>query len=156
MPTQLIHGERVGKQGRIKFGVSATVFDEKRERVLLTRRSDNALWSLPGGAMEPGESAAEACIREVKEETGLCVQVRRLVGIYSSPDWLIEYPDGKRVQIVAVNFEVEVESGCLKETDECSQFGYYTLEECQKMDLAQDHLPRITDAFNCQGEAFIR
>ncbi len=156
MPTQLIHGDRVGKQGRIKFGCSATIFDEKRERVLLTRRSDNNLWCLPGGAMDPGESAAEACEREVKEETGLCGKVRRLVGIYSSPNWLIEYSDGNRVQIVAVNFEVEIEPGCLMLNNEVSEFGYFTLEECQGMALMQNHLPRITDAFNCRGEAFIR
>jgi 8-oxo-dGTP pyrophosphatase MutT (NUDIX family) len=49
---------------------SAIVVDDAG-RILLHRRTDNALWSIPGGAMEVGESIAETIVREVKEETGL-------------------------------------------------------------------------------------
>jgi 8-oxo-dGTP diphosphatase len=48
------------------------------EEVLLVRRAREPMagsWSLPGGAIELGETAAEACAREVREETGLTVQV---------------------------------------------------------------------------------
>lgn len=87
--TQVLYGERFGKQGELRVGCSATIFDEKREKVLLTRRADNGRWCLPGGRMESGESAAEACEREVLEETGLTVRVTRLVGVYSNPDQLV-------------------------------------------------------------------
>jgi 8-oxo-dGTP pyrophosphatase MutT (NUDIX family) len=49
------------------------VFDEERTKVLLTRRTDNGRWCLPGGGIDSGESAAEACEREALEETGLVV-----------------------------------------------------------------------------------
>jgi hypothetical protein len=42
---------------------------------------------LPGGNVDAGESAAQAAVREAREETGLDVQLERLVGIYSMPRW---------------------------------------------------------------------
>src|ERR671927_535856 len=93
--TQVLYGPRLSKQGQIRLGCSAAIFDEQG-RILLTRRADNGQWCLPGGRMESGESAAEACEREVFEETGLTVHVKRLVGVYSYPDQLVVYPDGKK------------------------------------------------------------
>jgi len=52
-------------------------------KILLTKREDFEVWCLPGGGVEEGESLAEAGIREVKEETGLDVELTRLVGVYS-------------------------------------------------------------------------
>lgn len=156
MPTRLIPGTRIGKQGRIRFGCSAVLFDEAHEKVFLTRRTDNGLWCLPGGAMDPGENIEEACVREVFEETGLRVQVVRLIGIYSSPDWLVEYPDGKRVQIVAVSFETRLEGGELTINREVSEFGYFSLAEIETLDMMVHHKQRIADAFDGRPEAFIR
>jgi len=65
-------------------GCFAVIFDEDK-KVLLAHRRDRDLWVLPGGAMESGESPYEAVIREVKEETGLDVEVDKFVGIYSKP-----------------------------------------------------------------------
>ena len=102
--TQVLYGQRLGREGKIRFGCSAVIFDEARTKVLLTRRTDNGLWGVPGGAMESGESVVEACEREVFEETGLKVHAKRLVGVYSNPDQLVIYPDGTKVQIVALGF----------------------------------------------------
>src|SRR5579885_2118778 len=68
----------------IKIGAFGIILDEQ-ERVLLCHRCDVDLWNLPGGGVEPGETAAEAVVREVKEEVGLKVTVRKLVGIYIHP-----------------------------------------------------------------------
>jgi len=89
--TKVIRGERIGKNGRIRLGCSATIFNESREKVLLTKRTDNGLWCLPGGGVDPGESVEETVIREVQEETGLTVRVLRLIGVYSDPNWLVVY-----------------------------------------------------------------
>lgn len=62
---KVLQGERVGKLGAILLGCSAVILDPTRRKVLLTRRADNGRWCLPGGRMEPGESAAEACARGV-------------------------------------------------------------------------------------------
>lgn len=52
-------------------------------KILLTQRDDFETWILPSGGVEEGESIAQAAIRETKEETGLDVELTRLVGVYS-------------------------------------------------------------------------
>jgi 8-oxo-dGTP pyrophosphatase MutT (NUDIX family) len=64
-------------------GLAAIVAIINRGKVLLTQREDFEVWCLPGGHVDPGESVAQAAIREAKEETGLDVTLQRLVGIYS-------------------------------------------------------------------------
>jgi len=54
----------------------------QEDRILLTQRDDFETWILPGGGVEEGESVAQAAIRETKEETGLDVELTRVVGIY--------------------------------------------------------------------------
>ncbi len=56
-------------------------------QILLTQREDFEVWCLPGGNVDSGESVAQAAVREAREETGLDVQLERLVGIYSIPRW---------------------------------------------------------------------
>lgn len=52
-------------------------------KILLTKREDFETWCLPSGGVEEGESPAQAALRETKEETGLDVELTRLVGVYS-------------------------------------------------------------------------
>ena len=125
--TQVIYGERIAKQGKLRLGCSAAIFDEQG-RVLLTKRQDNGQWCLPSGGVEPGESVAEGCEREVFEETGLSVKVKRLVGVYSHSDQLVIYPDGNKVQIFALHFQAEMIGGKLGLSDETTDFGYFTLD----------------------------
>lgn len=55
-------------------------------RIALARRSDNGLWSLPGGLVDWGETVEAAARRELLEEVGLAlVSVERVVGVYSDP-----------------------------------------------------------------------
>ena len=150
------YGERIGRLGRILVGCSAVIFDETGQKVLLTRRADNGKWCLPSGHMEAGESAVETCIREVKEETGLSVQVKRLVGVYTNPHRLLEYPDGNKFHLVALSFEAEVIGGELTTSDETTAFGYFTLAEIYELDMLQIHIERIEDAWKEQPEAFMR
>ena len=154
--TKLIYGERVGKTGTLAPGASAIIFDEAREKVLLTRRTDNGRWCLPGGGMEPGESAEETSARETLEETGLEVRVTRLVGIYTSPNMIIEYPDGNRKQSVAFSFEAEVTGGELALSDETTEFGYFALDGLDGLDLMEHHLQRILDAAENREGPFVR
>jgi 8-oxo-dGTP diphosphatase len=65
---------------KFEVGVSTVVFDDQ-ERILLGHRRDMDLWGLPGGGVEHGELPTEGVIRETKEETGLDVEVIRLLGI---------------------------------------------------------------------------
>ena len=153
--TQILYGERLGKQGKLRLGCSAAIFDEQG-RILLTKRADNGQWCLPSGGMDSGESVAEACIREVWEETGLSVRVKRLVGVYSHSDQLAVYADGNKAHIVALHFEAEVISGEPGLSDETTDFGYFTVDEMEKLDMFGRHKGRIMDTLANQKEAFIR
>lgn len=55
--------------------------------VLLLQREDFEVWCLPGGAVDLGESLAEAARRETWEETGLDIELHGIVGAYSRPNW---------------------------------------------------------------------
>jgi ADP-ribose pyrophosphatase YjhB (NUDIX family) len=153
--TQVLYGPRLSKEGKLRMGCSAAIFNEEG-RILLTRRADNGQWCLPGGAMEPGESAAEACEREVLEETGLHVRVKRLVGVYSHPDQLVVYKDGNKAHIVALHFEAEVQGGTLGLSNETIDFGYYTKEQLEGLDFLGRHKERILDTLENRAGAVIK
>ncbi len=142
----VIQGDRVGKNAVLRPGASVIIFDDAREKVLLTRRADNGRWCLPGGGMDPGESAEETCVREALEETGLHVAVTRLVGIYTSPDLVVEYADGNVFQPVAFSFEAKIVGGELQLSDETTEFGYFGFSELGGVDLMEHHVERIEDA----------
>jgi ADP-ribose pyrophosphatase YjhB (NUDIX family) len=154
--TKIIRGERVGKLGKIRLGCSAVLMSKDQDQVLLTRRTDNGLWCLPGGMIDPGETVAEGCAREVAEETGLSVVIKRLTGIYSDPDQLVIYPDKNQVQIISINFEVELVSGKLRLSNETTDIQLFPISEAIKMDLFHSHSLRIRDAIALQEAAFIR
>lgn len=58
------------------------------DQVLLVRRKDVPVWTLPGGHRDPGETADVSCVREVVEETGVEVAIIRPLGLYDRPWWL--------------------------------------------------------------------
>lgn len=153
--TQIFYGERIARQGKLRLGCSAAIFDAQG-RVLLTKRTDNGQWCLPGGGVEAGESVAEACAREVLEETGLSVRVKRLVGVYSHPDQLAVYPDRNKAHFVVLHFEAEIVSGEPGLSDETTDYGYFTLEEVNGLDMLGRHKERILDTLANQKEAFVR
>ena len=84
LPPGDVRGRLVGELGTItpKVGAHAAVFDAAG-RLLLVQRADDRCWCLPCGWVEPNESPEEAAVRETREETGLSVCVRQLVGVFT-------------------------------------------------------------------------
>jgi 8-oxo-dGTP diphosphatase len=70
-------------------------------RILLMRRQGEDTWGLPGGGLEPGESWAEAALRECLEETGWSARIDGLFGVYSDPATQVHhYPGGASRHLV--------------------------------------------------------
>ena len=131
------------RANRVVPAASAVVVDDT-DRILLIKRTDNGLWTIPGGAMEPGETIAGCCRREVLEESGIEIDITRLICIYSNPRHVIEYADGEVRQQFSVCFACRPVAGELSTSDESSEVGYFTLAERATMDIHPSIRLRIT------------
>ena len=153
---QLVYGDRIGATAPLMVATACAILDASGQKLLLTRRADNGQWCLPGGRLEPGESAAEGCAREALEETGLTVRITRLIGVYSSPHMLVTYPDGNRWQLVALTFQAEVVAGQPALSDETTAWGWFAPAEFDSLDIMDHHRARLADVFAGQPQAFFR
>lgn len=65
------------------IGVGGIVFNNQNQVLIIRRNQPPAmgLWSIPGGKLEAGESLADACKREIKEETGLDTEIKNIVAV---------------------------------------------------------------------------
>jgi len=153
---RLEYGDRIGKTAEIRVGASALIYDASGEKILLTRREDNGEWCLPGGGLDAGESAEEACIREVWEETGLTVVVVRLIGIYTTPHRITIYKDGNRNQFISFSFEARIVAGEAGLSDEVTEVGFFNADEIAQLNVMENHRIRLDDAAAKQEAAFIR
>lgn len=96
--------------------VAAVIPNEKGE-ILLIKRSDDGTWSLPAGAIDPDESPAEAVIREVAEETGLIVEIEKIIGVFGGKDFTWTYPSKDVVQYTVIVFLCRPVGGNLSAVD---------------------------------------
>jgi 8-oxo-dGTP pyrophosphatase MutT (NUDIX family) len=119
--------QHVGHEIILLVYASACIRDEAG-RLLWQRRADFGWWGLPGGVLELDESLPECVVREVREETGLVVEPTRLVGVYTSPDFDVTYPNGDQVQQVTACFECRERRGERRETSPESRVDDETLE----------------------------
>ncbi len=109
--------------------------------ILLVRRRDNGLWSLPGGIVDWGEDITTAARRELAEETGLTViQMGRLVGIYSTPG------RDPRFHSVCVSLEAQVEGKpCIGDPAEILEVMGFPEDELLHLSLSHDHTQQLQD-----------
>ncbi len=99
-------------------------------RVLLVRQADGGAWSTPGGAVEPLESPSDAAVREMWEETGLHVRLKRLVGVFGGEEFVVEYANGDKTSYAMIVFEAERIGGSLRtETEETTDARYFSRSE---------------------------
>jgi 8-oxo-dGTP pyrophosphatase MutT (NUDIX family) len=91
---------------------SVLAFDEAG-RVLLGRGAQG-LWATIGGSIEPGETPADAAVREFFEEAGALVSIERVLGVFGGPEFFGTYPNGDRIAWTSIAFEARIVSGELK------------------------------------------
>jgi ADP-ribose pyrophosphatase YjhB (NUDIX family) len=102
---------------------TAVVTDE-HDRLVLIRRRDNDLWALPGGGMELGESIVDTAVREVKEETGLDIEVTGLIAVYTNPHHVMAYTDGEVRQQFSLCFTTRLLGGDLLADSESTDIAW--------------------------------
>ncbi len=129
---------------KFTIGVFAIIFDQER-RVLLCHRNDYDLWNLPGGGLEEGESPWGGVIREVKEETGLKVEIAKLLGVYSKVD---------KDEIV-FSFLCNVIGGSLSTSNEADQVEYFEFSKIPK-NVSPKQVERIKDALEDNGKTLMK
>jgi 8-oxo-dGTP diphosphatase len=123
--------------------VSAVVVNQDGE-ILLLQRADNGCWSLPAGAVDPGEQPADAVVREIYEETGVQVVVDRVAGVALHP---VTYPNGDQCQYLNVWFRCRQVGGNAGVNDEESlAVGWFSL----------DGLPEVNSFVRLRIEAALR
>lgn len=128
------------KPNSLVVAASAVVTDEAG-RILLQRRRDNELWALPGGGMEMTDSLPGTAVREVKEETGLDVEITGLVGTYTDPRHVIAYTDGEVRRQFNVCFTARLIGGEVAISDESTELRFVDPDELA--DLPMHHTQRL-------------
>jgi 8-oxo-dGTP pyrophosphatase MutT (NUDIX family) len=120
--------DRIGTELLLIPAVAAVLRDE-HGRVLI-QRSHHGTWSLPAGAIEPGESPAQAVVREVYEETGLQVRAERVLGVVGGLQCRVTYPNGDRVESVVTVFEcTRVAGSLIDSSDETAYLRWFRPDE---------------------------
>jgi 8-oxo-dGTP pyrophosphatase MutT (NUDIX family) len=95
-------------------------------------------WSTVGGAIDPGESPAEAAIREAREEIGVEVRLGRLLDVLGGPAYEVTYPNGDRVAYVTAVYEATIVDGNPAPADgELSKVAWFTREELPTIPLSR-------------------
>lgn len=125
--------EKVGTDLLLLPSVAAVIRNDKSE-ILFQYPRDSEYWSLPAGAIEPGESPAEAIVREVWEETGLSVVPIRIIGVFGGKGFRHTYANGDQVEYQVTVYDCKVVSGFLVAMDRESEILKY---------FNEDNLPKL-------------
>jgi 8-oxo-dGTP pyrophosphatase MutT (NUDIX family) len=122
---------RIGHDLLLLPGVTAVI--REGEQFLLARHAHSGLWSLIGGAVEPGEQPSDAVVREVFEETGARIRVSRIIGAYGGKPLMVEYPNGDRVAYVTTAFECELLTPAVPDLEEIIELGWFLRADIQEL-----------------------
>jgi len=120
-----------------KVGADAAIFNSEGE-ILLMDRVDGSGWCLPCGWVEPNEKPAQAAVREAREETGLEVQVKQLVGVFTR---LPSARNGPHTMIAVVHL-CEVVGGALTLSHEGLALRYRSIDAVERWHATHEHYAR--------------
>jgi 8-oxo-dGTP pyrophosphatase MutT (NUDIX family) len=130
---------------------SASAFVLRDGAVLLTCRSDNGNWSMPGGAHDPGESLSMTAVRETQEETGIQVRPVGVAGIYSDPRHVIHYTSNDEVrQEFTIVYRAEYLSGEPTPSSETTIVEWVPIDRISTLKMDRSQSMRISWALDHQ------
>ena len=124
--------------------------------VLLAHHIETGRWVLPGGTIEPGETPADAAVREAWEETQLHVRLTRLVGVFGGPLHVVQYRNGDRASYVSCAFEAVIEHGRVQpDPSELRELRFVSHAEASALALSA-WLPEILAAVFNESDGVFR
>ncbi len=119
----------VGHRPLLQVGASVIV-ENKKEQILLQKRTDNHCWGYAGGSVELDEVVEEAAKRELYEETGLIAESMELFGIFSGKDTHYIYPNGDEVSNVDIVYICKQYSGELRcQIEEVEELCFFSADD---------------------------
>jgi ADP-ribose pyrophosphatase YjhB (NUDIX family) len=126
IPEETVKARFLAELGYItpKVGTNAAIFNEKGE-ILLMERIDGSGWCMPCGFVEPNETPTEGVVREVREETGLDVKIKQLVGIFTRKPGEKTGPH----TFVSIVYLCDVVGGQLRISHEGKALNYWVIDE---------------------------
>lgn len=134
---------------------SAGCFVRRGGEVLLIERTDNGNWSMPGGAMDPGESLAGCAVRETWEETGVRVEATSVLGLWTDPGHRIEYTsDGEVRQEFTVIFAARYVSGEPTSSSESRRVVWVPIDEVDQLPMDLSQRDRVNWCLSQEGTYF--
>ena len=128
----------------IKPAAAVAILNGNKE-LLMLHRKDNKKWTMPGGTLEFGESMVDCALREVKEESGLSVEIKDIIATYTDPNIRVAYSDGEVRQEFTIVYYGETKDFDVKLDAESSQFVWIPLDEVNNLSLADSQRRRIAD-----------
>jgi 8-oxo-dGTP pyrophosphatase MutT (NUDIX family) len=134
MRTDYYNDPDAPKPNSVVPSASAVVTDEAG-RILLIKRSDNKLWALPGGGHDVGETIEQTAVREVREETGLDLEVTALTGVYTDPAHIVPFSNGEVRQQFSLCFTTRVTGGTLAIGHESTDVAWTHPDDIAKVDM---------------------
>jgi ADP-ribose pyrophosphatase YjhB (NUDIX family) len=149
LPSEEVRERFMQELGHItlKVGADAAIFNAQGE-ILLMERNDGTGWCLPCGFVEPDESPAQAAVREALEETGLEIEVRALVGVFTRKASANNGPHA----LLAVVHLCEVTGGTLTLSKEGLDLRYWPLDDVPQWHATHETYARAAHAmWQAQG-----
>ncbi|PRY46542.1 NUDIX hydrolase [Umezawaea tangerina] len=151
--TDHYHDPNAPKATNIVVAVTAFVQDDQG-RLLMIRRTDNDLYSIPGGAQDVGEAIGHTVVREVKEETGITVEPTDLIGVYSDPAHVISYTDGEVRQQFSICFRAHPIGGELRTSNESSEVHWIHRNDLESLNIHPSINLRIEHGFTRKASPY--
>jgi 8-oxo-dGTP diphosphatase len=119
-------------QPQFNAGVAALIFDEQGRVLLFKHTYRKYEWGIPGGALEYNEQPVEAVVREFYEETGIHIEIEKLLKISSAR----EFPH------LSIVYLCKIKSGEFKPSHEISEMKYFDVNDLPIMLFAEKDLIR--------------
>lgn len=128
----------VGHDLLVLPAVSVVITDAAGRLLLVREAGQGDRWGVLGGAVDAGESPAEAAVREAREEIGAEVRLLRLLDVLGGPDYEVTYPNGDQVAYVVAAYAAEIVRGVpVPDGEEVSELAWFAPDQLPGLPLTR-------------------